>query len=536
MKVNIYKASVLLLLTTILVAYTNCGSPFGQTTPLFFTSNVYGGSASISYQAFSTTVYPITCARCVSCHATQQPAHASPDVAKAHDAIISNFKVNFLNIPTSRMVKKLRDDNHNCWSDCEANALEMEAAIGEWNEVIKKSGAPQAPAEIDTKIYTSQSKFLAEEFATVDNFFKKDYVNLSAEPAMVNPPMVKASSAMEGTYLWVPNSVEKVLAGGDPTAGKASLNFAIRQASNQYKVWGLVNAPNVNDNAFIVKMTSVTDTFHEWEIPVTDGWEWRQLPNTNFNLTVGNHTLEISERKNGTKIKQVVITADNNFNAANYKELTGVTLTYDLSEALRVPGITFKIDVIDYDLYSYRFQNPRIVTATESVKVKTLRLLVNKTYNPQHSTYNLVNKVATAADGKLSDYAMLVIKDKGLALDKISFSFEELKLATDGTSTGGTAEDMLMASQEAYKTSVWAVSRTSCIGCHTVQNPPHAHPDYKEAHDVVLTQNLVNFTTPASSRLITKVRGGHNCGNATQCDAIANQFQAAIVEWKKSRP
>jgi len=530
--VNAFKAITILSLAAIMVVYNNCGSPFASPSALYFESNIYGGSAASSYQAFAETVYPITRTNCISCHSTQQPAHASDDLKTAHDAIVANFKVNFSNIPSSRMVKKLREDNHNCWGDCEENALEMEAAISEWNEAIKASGtAPEEEAAVDTNVYTAQSKFLSEEFAVSQNGVKLNVINLNVDAAMLNPPMVKSASSVDGIYLSVPNAGNTTLANNNPNAGSASLNFVVRQNSANYRIWGLVHAPNTSDNGFYTNITTTSSGIKEWEIPVTNEWEWRQLENNTFTMTTGTHSLQIRERKDGTKIKKVVVTSDATFNGNTAADLTAVTLTYDMSEALKVPGILFKVDLIDYDPYSYKFQNPRIVTTAVDVKVKNIKLLVNGSYNPQHSAFTIVDKVATPAIGKLSDYAMLVIKDKGLNGDKISFSFEELKI-----DDGIIDDPALAASEESFRLNVYPISRTNCIGCHTTQNPPHAHNDYKQAHDVVLTQTLVNFTTPANSRLVAKVKGRHNCGTQAQCDAIANQFQAAIVEWKKARP
>lgn len=360
------------------MVFNNCGMPFKEKSTLSFSDKTFVESATVSYQAFEKTVYPITRTYCVSCHSTLQPLHASADVKTAHDALVANLKVNFENIPSSRMVKKLRDDNHNCWSDCEANALEMETAIKEWKETTVDSDVPVDPIPMDNFLYTEQSKFLAE--------------------VMVRPPAL-------------------------------------------------------------------------------------------------------------------------------------TTLTYNLTPILGVMGISFKVDLIDFDLYSYKFQNPRIVTTSSNVKVRNVRLLVNNTYNPQHSTFTHIDKLATPVDGKLHDYAMLVFKDKGSAGDKISFAFEELKISTE------VPEDpALIASENSFRTTVYPISRTNCISCHTVQNPPHAHDNYKEAHDVVVTQNLVDFTTPASSKLVTKVQSGHNCGTQEECDIIANQYMAAIIEWKKVRP
>ena len=528
-----FKIIIMLMLTALMVVFNNCGSPFGSPSPLYFKSNVYGGSAQASYEAFAQTVYPITRSNCVSCHNTQQPAHASDDIKIAHDAILSNFKVNFANIPASRMVKKLRDENHNCWGDCEENAQEMEEAITEWNELIKDSSPvdPVDQEETTPELKTNESAVLAQEFANAQNGIKLNIVNLGMDAAMLNPPMERITNSMEGSFLTVPNLLNNTLSATDPNAGSASLNFTVRQNSSAYRIWGLVNAPNLSDNGFYLNITTTSAGVKEWEIPVTNGWEWRQLTNNTFNLTTGNHSLQIRQRKDGTKIKQVVITADNTFNGTTAADLTGITLTYDLSSILKVPGITFKVDVIDFDPYSYKFQNPRIVTTAVDVKVKNVKLLINGSYNPQHSTFTLIDKVAKPADGKLSDFAMLAIKENGLYGDKISFSFEILQL-----DNGVVIDPNLAISQEAYRTSVWAVSRTSCVNCHTTQNPPHAHSDYKAAHDEVLIQNLVNFTTPSNSKLVTKVKGRHNCGTQTQCDAIAAQFEAAITQWKNARP
>ncbi len=133
-------------------------------------------------------------------------------------------------------------------------------------------------------------------------------------------------------------------------------------------------------------------------------------------------------------------------------------------------------------------------------------------------------KIHTPTDAKLSDFVMVVIKDKGLTGDKISFSFEEMKIESGTLPNTG-----LVASQESFRLNVYPNSRTNCMICHTSQNPAHAH-------DIVVTQNVVNFTTIAKSKLVTKVKGRHNCGSQAQCDAIASQHEAAITEWKKKGP
>jgi hypothetical protein len=81
---------------------------------------------------FASTVWPVLtdyCSRCHSAEATtpQSPFFASADLDTAYAAAKS--KINLDNPPNSRLVVRLRDEFHNCWSDCAINAQEMQTAI-----------------------------------------------------------------------------------------------------------------------------------------------------------------------------------------------------------------------------------------------------------------------------------------------------------------------------------------------------------------------------------------------------------------------
>ena len=82
---------------------------------------------------FSTTVHPVLKEYCARCHtssaaAAQSPYFASNDVDEAYAAV--KVKMNLDQPAQSRLVLRLRNEFHNCWSDCAANATEMETAIG----------------------------------------------------------------------------------------------------------------------------------------------------------------------------------------------------------------------------------------------------------------------------------------------------------------------------------------------------------------------------------------------------------------------
>jgi len=86
----------------------------------------------LSSDQFASTIYPILTSRCSGCHketalTVQSPYIASDDVDIAY--LASQSKIDLDTPANSRLVVRLRDEFHNCWSDCVANASEIETAI-----------------------------------------------------------------------------------------------------------------------------------------------------------------------------------------------------------------------------------------------------------------------------------------------------------------------------------------------------------------------------------------------------------------------
>jgi hypothetical protein len=89
---------------------------------------------------FETTVYPLLRANCIGCHINtsatpQTPFFASDDVAEAYDAVKSKINLNdpepvdqaSRDAATSRLVVRLRDEFHNCWTGSNAAACGQDA-------------------------------------------------------------------------------------------------------------------------------------------------------------------------------------------------------------------------------------------------------------------------------------------------------------------------------------------------------------------------------------------------------------------------
>ncbi len=127
-----------------------------------------------SVQAFTQTVYTVTRARCISCHRNSvNPFHASDSAQTAHDALISTAKVDLVTPANSRMVLKLKVDRHNCWSDCNANATEMQNQIQQWKTLI-------APTTSTTSTQMIQTSLKNEFLTLLDSLLVGEDVNNSA--------------------------------------------------------------------------------------------------------------------------------------------------------------------------------------------------------------------------------------------------------------------------------------------------------------------------------------------------------------------
>ena len=79
---------------------------------------------------FKENVHSIVRNQCKGCHDSQvAPYFATEDHVASYNTLVSGQKIDFANPVDSRIVKRLAEENHNCWSDCEANAEELTAAI-----------------------------------------------------------------------------------------------------------------------------------------------------------------------------------------------------------------------------------------------------------------------------------------------------------------------------------------------------------------------------------------------------------------------
>jgi len=150
-----FVALLVALVAAMTVACGDYGAP--STDPGSAASTNLGGSLpqglSVAEQvtSFETTVYPVLRTNCAACHDAAGPGApriAHVDSATAWSAVVDNQKVNFSDIPQSRLVRRLGSDFHFCWSDCATDANTMMTEIQNWQNAIEAAGGSTASVDV----------------------------------------------------------------------------------------------------------------------------------------------------------------------------------------------------------------------------------------------------------------------------------------------------------------------------------------------------------------------------------------------------
>ncbi len=107
---------------------------------------------------FGSTVHPLLVSHCSGCHVDSSPTAQAPffadsDVDAAYDAVKS--KIDLDTPSNSRLVVRLRDEFHNCWSVCADDADTMQTAITNFADGI-------IPTQVDPALVTSKALNLTD--------------------------------------------------------------------------------------------------------------------------------------------------------------------------------------------------------------------------------------------------------------------------------------------------------------------------------------------------------------------------------------
>ena len=107
---------------------------------------------------YAGTIWPLVTEYCARCHSDsaqfpQQPLFAHSDVDAAYG--FGKTKIDLDTPARSRLVVRLRDEFHNCWSSCSSDAAEMEAAVSAFSAALDSTA-------IDEDLVTSYALRLTD--------------------------------------------------------------------------------------------------------------------------------------------------------------------------------------------------------------------------------------------------------------------------------------------------------------------------------------------------------------------------------------
>lgn len=213
--------------------------------------------SDVNDSLFATTIYPLVEDYCQDCHSSsadtaQQPYFADADISVAYEALRSSGKIDLTTPANSRLVLRLGEEFHNCWSDCSANADAMEQAITDFADDI------QMP-QVDATLVSSKAMRLIDGLVAAggDRYeanliglweFKRDGDGSTVyDTSGVEPALHLSLSGTEGTdYNWLGGWGVQFIsarAQGSTTASKKLYDFI--NASGEYSIEAWVVPANV---------------------------------------------------------------------------------------------------------------------------------------------------------------------------------------------------------------------------------------------------------------------------------------------------
>ncbi|WP_235605340.1 LamG domain-containing protein [Rheinheimera salexigens] len=156
---------------------------------------------------FSSSVYPLLRQHCVACHApnapqVQSPFFADENVSAAYQA--SQRLINLDSPELSRLVRRLADEFHNCWSDCANDAAVMLQAITDIadNVVVSELDPQLVPSKAlrldDGVVASSGGRFESNQIAFYQ--FKTGEGSIAYDTSGVEPA---ANLTMQGDIDWI---------------------------------------------------------------------------------------------------------------------------------------------------------------------------------------------------------------------------------------------------------------------------------------------------------------------------------------------
>lgn len=224
--------------------------------------------------AFATTVYPLVTEYCAGCHSStsvtqQSPYFADEDLATAYAAV--KTKINLDNPAGSRLVLRLRDEFHNCWDNCAANAQEMEDQIRAMANTIPVTAVDpslvisRALTMYDGTVASGGSRYEAGQIALWE--FKEGSGTTAYDTSGVQPAI---NLTLSGDISWVGGWGINIRSGRAQGSTNASRKLHdLITGSGQYTIEAWAAPANVNQEDTRIVTYSAGSTLRNFTLGQT---------------------------------------------------------------------------------------------------------------------------------------------------------------------------------------------------------------------------------------------------------------------------
>jgi hypothetical protein len=380
--------------------------------------SVFTPDNAASLGAFRATLLPLLEEHCGGCHgAGTSPFFAVDDAYLAHKTVIESHLVAPSAVPSSRLVTRLSLNNHNCWSECSADAAAMQAAIQAWvdrggikggGEGLLRVGSLKIEDAEEIRLPGTNGNWVreAENFdALGDGFEVIDDTTASLEKAIER---------------------RQVEEGQQAPAGEVSYSFPIPEGES-YALWFRVR--DVGRGGAIqyrVNGGAPAVAFIEGD---PDGWAWiPAFEDTALKPLARSDVVTVAIMDAEVTIDMLAITEHATFDRGLI-ENTGYrqALRFDLSGALGTEASLLLHLAGGPDGASYILSHPTLeLEGGASVTLEGLHIMVNGQFNPQYSTFAALSATVSETT-ELSPRGLLIVSDDGD--DTITLGFGKLELA-----------------------------------------------------------------------------------------------------------
>ena len=103
-----------------------------------------------------------------------------------------------------------------------------------------------------------------------------------------------------------------------------------------------------------------------------------------------------------------------------------------------------------------------------------------------------------------------------------------LSSESDSSIIGNDDPATALASLEIFTRTLYPLIEQNCAGCHGVsQQPQFAGPTNEDSHNALISFGLIDFDNPDNSRIVQKIRGGHQSFPIS----LADDLSQAITDW-----